>query len=240
MENNKNLESSIKDCIAKELEKGIVEKVISEQLEGCIKDALKDMFGWNGDVRKVVEDKVKSVMIPYLENYDYSKYIVKLDGVLTEVLKTSSLENKKLLENFKELITFDKEEKFKMSDIFQAWTKYCEDNIDRDKLDFDCDGAYMTTTISVEDVSSSWSDFKRYMVILECEEDEELKFEFPISCWEKYHDTYTSDYNAISDLRSLRHLNDFEMLLLKISQGINNIELDVEDDSEDTLIEYEG
>ena len=70
-----NLENSLKDCITKELEKGIIEKVISRKMEECIESAIKDMFGWNGEIKKVIEDKVKSVMIPYLESYDYSQYI---------------------------------------------------------------------------------------------------------------------------------------------------------------------
>ena len=82
-----NLENSIKDCITKELEKGIVEKIITDKLEECIESSLKDLFGWNGAVKKVVEYKVESVIVPYLENYDYSEYILKLDSVLTEVLK---------------------------------------------------------------------------------------------------------------------------------------------------------
>jgi uncharacterized protein Yka (UPF0111/DUF47 family) len=104
-----NLENSIKDSIAKELEKGIVEKVIAAKLEECITTSLKDKFSWSGEVRKVIDNKVKSVMIPYLENYDYSQYITKLDSVLVDVLKNTALENKKLLENFKELMTSEEE-----------------------------------------------------------------------------------------------------------------------------------
>ncbi len=44
--NMNNLENSIKDCIAKEIEKGIIEKVIAEQLEKCIEKSISDMFSW--------------------------------------------------------------------------------------------------------------------------------------------------------------------------------------------------
>ena len=100
-----NLENSIKDCITKELEKGIVEKIITDKLEECIESSLKDLFGWNGAVKKVVEYKVESVIVPYLENYDYSEYILKLDSVLTEVLNKTTLDNRKILENFKALMS---------------------------------------------------------------------------------------------------------------------------------------
>ena len=73
-----NLENSIKDCITKELEKGVIEKVIAEQLEKCVEKSISDMFSWGGEVKKVVEEKVKGVIIPYLESYDYSEYIICL------------------------------------------------------------------------------------------------------------------------------------------------------------------
>lgn len=236
-----NLENSIKDCITKEIEKGIIEKVIAEQLEKCIEKSISDMFSWSGDVKKVVEEKVKSVMIPYLENYDYSQYITKLDSVLVDVLKSSALDNKKMLENFKELMTSeDIKGAIKLSDIFKQWTEHCKETIDKDNIDMDYEGGYITTSFEVEEVSNSWSSYKTYMVAFECEEDEELKFEFSIQAWKPTADSkYTSNYKNSCDLRSLRYLNDFEILMMRISEGYENIILDSEGDSEDTFIEYE-
>ncbi|MDS1005319.1 hypothetical protein P9J83_17780 [Clostridium sporogenes] len=236
-----NLENSIKDCIAKEIEKGIIEKVIAEQLEKCIEKSISDMFSWGGDVKKVVEEKVKSVMIPYLENYDYSQYIVKLDSVLTDVLKSSTLENRNLLENFKNLmVSEDGSREVKISDIFSEWNEYCKAKIDNDELDFDCGGAYITTSFDVEEVSETWSSYKTFMVRFECEEDEELKFEFSIDAWKPEEGSkYTSNYKNTCGLRSLRYLNDFEILMMRISEGYENIILDSEGDSEDIFIEYE-
>lgn len=235
------LENNIKDCIEKELEKGIIEKVISEQLERCIEKSISDMFGWGGDIKKVIEDKVKSVMIPYLEDYDYSKYITKLDSVLVDVLKATTLENKNILENFKKLmISHDFEEDVKISEIFEKWTKYCEEKVDRDKIDFDCEGGYITTGFEIEEVSNTWSSYKTYIVTFYCEEDEELKFEFTIQAWKPGEDSkYTSNYKNTCDLRSLRYFNDFEILMMRISEGYENIILDSEGDSTDTFIEYE-
>lgn len=236
-----NLENSIKDCITKEIEKGVIERVIAEQLEKCIEKSISDMFSWGGDVKKVVEEKVKSVMIPYLESYDYSQYIIKLDSVLTDVLKNSTLENRNLLENFKELMTSeDVPRELKISDIFSKWNEYCKDEVDKNELDFDCDGAYITTSFDVEEVSETWSSYKTFMVRFECEEDEELKFEFSIHAWKPKEDSkYTSQYMKTTDLRSLRYLNDFEILIMRISEGYENIILDSYGDSEEIFIEYE-
>lgn len=231
-----NLENSIKDCIAKELEKGVVEKVISNELEGCIKTALKDMFGYYGDVTKVIEEKVKSVMIPYIENYDYSKYITKLDSVLVDVLKSTSLENKNIVENFGKLMTNSEIPKeIKLSEIFKAWSKYCVENVDKDDMDYD--EAYINTSFSVEDVSNDWSDYKTLMVTFECEEDNDLKFEFSIDAWTKYDgEKYSSNYKKPCDLRTLRDLNDFEILLMRISEGYKNIIVDKKYDSDEIFV----
>lgn len=233
-----NLENSIKDCITNEIEKGIIEKVIADQLEKCIEKSVSDMFSWGGEVKKVVEEKIKSVMIPYLESYDYSQYIVKLDSVLTDVLKATALENKTILTNFKELIT-ETLKGVKMSDILEEWAKHCERNVDKDKIDMDYEGGYVTATLDTEEVSSSWSDFQRVIVRLECDEDEELKCEFEISKWEGRRENFTMDKKALHEISSLRNLSEFDVFLLKVSQGYNNIILDIENDSLEKFIEYE-
>lgn len=197
-----NLENSIKDVITKKLEDGTVEKLVSEQLEKGVVNALDSLFRSYGDVTKVIEEKVKCVMVPYLENYDYSKYITKLDSVLVDVLKNSALDNKKLLENFKTLMVGESiREEIKMSDIFKKWCEYCENNVDKNELDFDYEGGYINVSFSVEDVSNDWSSYKT--------------------------------------LISLRYLNDFDMLLLQVSQGYENIVLDSDGDSDEIFIEYE-
>lgn len=232
------LENSLKTCIEKELEKGIIEKVIAEQLEKSIEKSISDMFGWSGEIKKVLEAKIKSGMIPYLEAYDYSKYITKLDTVLVDVLNSCSLENKTILGNFKELIG-DPIKEVKMSEILTKWAEHCEKNIDKDKIQMDCEGGYFTATISSEKVNPDWSDFSRYIVLLECEEDSDLKYEFEISKWDKYETKFSLRDVKAKEISSLRNLSDFEMFLLKVGQAGNIIELDVEDDSEDVHVEYE-
>jgi predicted Holliday junction resolvase-like endonuclease len=236
-----NLENSIKDCITKELEKGIVEKVIADKLEECISSALKDMFSWGGEVKKVIEGKVKSVMIPYLENYDYSEYISKLDSVLIDVLKNSSLENKVLLENFKELMTSETlPREIKITQIYDRWCEYCKKKIDTDKVDmYDYEGGHINVTLNVEEVSSDWSDFEKHIVRFECEEDEDLNAEFMLTRWKKYDNYHRLDWNKASDLSSLRGLKEFDMYMMKLNQAYVKIQIDDECSSDEIFIEPE-
>lgn len=233
------LEASIEGCIENELNKGIIEKVIAEKLEECISSSLRSMFEWSGDVQKVIEEKVKSVMIPYLESYDYSEYISKLDSVLVDVLKSSTLENRKLLENFKELMTTDDiPKKVKVSEIFEEWTKYCEEEIDREKIDMDCEGGYIETSFEVEHLSEHRTDYEQIKITFTCDEDEELKYEIFAHKW-SFNKEFSVDSEGAKDISSLRYLNKFDMFLLRLGQGGFNLEIDKEEDCCETFIEYE-
>ena len=233
------LEASIKGCITDELNKGVIEKVIANKLEECISSSLTDMFGWNGEVKKAIEEKVKSVMIPYIEDYDYSKYISKLDSVLVDVIKSSTLENRKLLENFKELMTTDDIPKeVKVSEIFEKWTKYCEEEIDREKIDMDCEGGYIETSFEVEHLSEHRTDYEQIKITFTCDEDEELKYEIFAHKW-SFNKKFSVDNEVAKDISSLRYLNKFDMFLLRVCQVGFNLEIDKEEDCCETFIEYE-
>lgn len=127
-------------------------------------------------------------MIPYLERYDYSDYITKLDSVLVDVLKDSALENKKIIKNFSVLLSSDSlPEQIKISEIYEKWCVRVQEKIDRDKIDnYDYEGGIINTTLNVEVVSSSWNDYKKHIVTFECEEYENLNIEFMLYGWEKY------------------------------------------------------
>lgn len=87
-----------------------------------------------------IEEKVKEVMVPYIESYDFSEYLPKLDSVLTEIVNSDfCIGNKKVLENFKNLMIEPEQKEIKLTDLFKAWIKQCERDIDTDDLDIDYD-----------------------------------------------------------------------------------------------------
>lgn len=229
-----NLENSIKDIITKKLEDGFVEKAIAEQLENGVKHALKDLLGSFGDVTKVIEEKVKSVMVPYLEQYDYSKYITKLDSVLAEVLQNSSLVNKQILENFRDLmIPIDENMKMiKLTDLFEKWEEYVRKNVETDglEIDFDDRPTYEWVEVSFEvedDADRDWSSFESALVTFECDHDENMNFAFRISKWKSSReDAWAIDYKTSHNINSLRNLNSFEVLMMKLSQSFIKLEVD--------------
>jgi len=235
------IEKSINDVITAKLEEGIIEKLVAENLEKGINKALESLMGGYGEVTKVIQDKIKEVMVKYLESHDYSGYIVKLDHVLTEILNNTALDHKKILENFKELmVNHEFPKAVKVSDIFEQFKKHVAKNVDTSNLEVNTDDGpsyeYVTVTMEVEhEEKRSWSssDFQAAKIIFECEKDEKLNREICLSRFMKY--PWHLRVEIDSSLSSLRHLDEFSIYLLKLLQCHVDIEIDsefLEDDVE--------
>lgn len=236
-----NLENSVKDVIANKLADGTVEKLIGEQLEKGIEKALDHLFGSYGDVTKVIEEKVKSVMVPYLENYDYSQYIVKLDCVLTEIIDKTTADNRKILNNFKELMSVDTSIKvIKVSDLFTKWCEYVEKNVDTTDLEVDYDDGPHYESVEVnysfeETEKRGWLKHESGRILFECEHDEKMNICIDLSRWDDIHkkDQWTFEFEKDCNLSSLRYIDEFKLYLMALKQANVYIEIDTdyEDDS---------
>ncbi|WP_242291475.1 hypothetical protein [Bacillus cereus group sp. BfR-BA-01356] len=191
----------------------------------------------------MIEEKVKSVMVPYLENYDYSNYITKLDSVLVDILKSSALENKQLLSNFQELMIPAAEKTIKVTDLFEKWKEHVEQNVETDGLEVDYDDEptyeYVDVRFEVaEDDDRDWSSFKYATLVFECDHDEKMNFAIRLSKWKsRSSEGWDMQYDNVPDLKSLRNLNSFELLLMKMNQDRTQIILDEIDDSDSIIPE---
>jgi transcriptional regulator of heat shock response len=234
------IENAIKDVITESLEKGMIERLVAENLEKGINKSLENLMGSYGDITKVIEKKIKDVMVKQLESFDYSEYVVKLDCVLTEILKKTSLDNKKILENFKELmVDYEFPKVVKVSDIFEEFKKYVSKNVETKGLEIDYDDGptyeHVSVTMEVErEEKRSWSSssFEYAKVVFECEKDEDLNFEIRLSKFKDYG--WDLETEIDTSVASLRHLDELKIYLLKLKQSSAKIEID-EDDMEDTV-----
>lgn len=226
-----NIENSVKDVITSKLEEGIIEKLVAENLEKGINNALENLLGRYGDVTEVIEKKIKEVMIDQLSGYDYSEYIVKLDYVLGEILKNTALDNKKILENFKRFMTDTEIPKVvKVSDIFREYCDYVAKNVDTSDLEVNTDDepCYECVNVSyevTEHEKKSWSSYSEVSIFFECEEDEDMNFELKLKRW-KTEKPWKIDIDEKCELASLRHLDEFKMYFLKLTQNYTDIEID--------------
>lgn len=217
-----------------------VTEIVKEKFMKALGSAIEDAFRW-GDAKHAIEDKVKEVMVPYIEQYDFSEYLPKLDSVLTEIVNSDfCIGNKKILKNFEKLMLEPEQKEIKLTDLFKAWVKQCEKDIDTDGLDIDYDDGVSYQSVDCEmrfelEDKPSWSSCQRAVITFENEHDEKLNVEIPVSKWiwnNGKEEPYTLSIYKDLMISSLRGLSEFDVLLLRLSRADTAIIIDKEyDDS---------
>ncbi len=213
-----------------------VTAIVKEKFMNALGSAIEDAFRW-GEAKKAVENKVKEVMVPYIENYDFSEYLPKLDSVLTEIVNSDfCIGNKKILDNFKGLMLAPEQKEIKITDLFKAWVKQCEKDIDTDGLDIDYDDGVSYQSVDCEmrfelEDKPSWSSFQRAVITFENEHDEKLNVEIPVSKYirsDGKEEPYTLSVYKDIMISSLRNLSEFDVLILRLSRAGTAIIIDKE------------
>lgn len=233
-----NIENAIKGVIEQKLQEGIIEKLVAENLEKGINKALESLLGHYGDVTKVIEKHIKEVLVEQLSGYDYSKYIVKLDHVLTEILKNTALDNKKILQNFKALMTdIEIPRVLKASQIFEEYCKYVAENVDTSNLEVNTDDtpSYETVEVSFEIQEHEkriWSSYSEATMFFECEKDDRMNFEVKLRKWTN-DSPWRLSIDESCDIAALRRLDEFRIYLMKLAQNGVRIEIDSFGETED-------
>lgn len=74
-------EERIAKAVTDKLNDGTVEELVSDAVTKALKSSIEEQFRWNGDARKVIDEKVKEVMTPAIERVSLDDYVVKLDAV---------------------------------------------------------------------------------------------------------------------------------------------------------------
>lgn len=211
-----------------------VEQIVKEKFMKALGSAIEDAFRW-GDAKKAIENKVKEVMVPYIEKRDFSEYLPKLDSVLTELVNSDTcMGNKKILENFKDLMTEPEQKEIKVTDLFKAWIKQCNKDIDTDDLEICYDDGVSYSCVEcemrVEELNKpSWSSCQKAVITFENEHDEKLNIEIPISKWvwnSGKEEPYTLSISNDVCISSLRWLNEFQILLLRLERANTAIVID--------------
>lgn len=236
------IEEKILKAVQSQLQGDVIEKAIADQIELCIKKTIADLFSYNGEAKKILEKKIESVMIPQLSKYDYSQHVVKLDHVLTEILKTATLDNKKILENFKHFTQPDTPKEIDVTELFMQYANFVAEEVDTSDLevDYDDEPHYESVEVKfeIEDCPErEWSAYENKKIFFECVHEvgnkDELHFEVNIYKWrDSREDEWSLKFNTNSDINSLRYLDKFTIYLLKLKQEGTKIIIDKYEDSE--------
>lgn len=236
-------EQRIQNAVTEKLNDGTFERLLEQKLEEAIKKSLDDTLGYFGDSKKLIDRKLNEVMVPVIENHDFNKYLIKLDEALTSIINQTSLEdNKKILENFKELMREPEIKEIKLSEIFKRYCEHVSKNVDTDNLKACCEDGepyyeHVTANMDVEHVDKSWfnSSFDDCYVKFTCDEDEDLNCQIKL-----YKGTSEDKWKILSgidsiEINSLRNLSDFEVFLSVLQRGYVEIILDTESEVDDDI-----
>lgn len=227
------IENSIAEMLQKKLSDGSIEKVIEEKLSKCIGDCVDDMFRWSGPAKELIEKKLKETMVPAIEKHDFSNYTVKLDSVLTDIINSTALhDNKKILDNFKELMIEDDKKEIDISDIFEKWCDYVSENVETSGLEveYDDDVTYegVHVEMELEDIeSSSRHAPDRKIVRFTCEHDEEMNLQFDIYKYD-FMKGYEISGCGVAQINGLARMDDMQILLARLSRNSTVIKLDAQ------------
>jgi hypothetical protein len=219
------LSENIVAIISEKLQDGTAERIIAEQFEKTLQSAVQDILRDYGDVGKVLKEKIKSVILPMIEGYDYQQYIIKLDAVLMEVVNSCTIENRKILKNFGNLVSAPADDTIEISKLWETYKKYVAAKVDTDglKVEFHDSPEYECVYVGYYTEwaeKQSWSVFERGMLRFCCNHDERLNFEVPIIKWTgERRDGWKINVDSFAGIKSLRYLDDFQILLMNLSQN---------------------
>ena len=239
-------EERIAKVVADKLNDETVEKMVADAVEKSLKEVLEDQFRWNGAAKKIIEEKVKEAIVPAIELVNLKDCVSKLDVVLTEIVKNTTLnDNKILLENFKELMTEPPAEEIPLEDVFDKYVEYVRKNIDTSELEINYDDSpsYQNVTANVHPVyQNGWDKTEKYCtLVFECVEDDDLTK--TIELYKRYDDKYyISDADESIDINSLRWIDDFDIFVATLKRaGCSIIEIEeIEDDDVEVEAEPEA
>ena len=238
-------EERIAKTVTKKLNDGTVEELVSDALTKALKDSIEEQFRWRGEAKKVVDEKVKEVMVPVIERLDLSKYTVKLDAVLTEVINSTNLvDNKEILGNFKDFMTEPDKDVISLKEVFEKYKEYVSKNVDTSDLEVYTDDGptYQNVSARLETELTTSISGRRYCdLIFECEDDAKLT--------KKIH-LYESESNGFHivrfkrelDINSLRYVDEFDIFMMRLDRAFCNITdiMDMYDDDVEVEAEPEA
>lgn len=237
-----NFDEDIKRITEEVLGDGTVDKIIREKVVKGFESAISDAFRW-GDLEKAIKARVTAILVPFIEDYDMSEYVVKLDQVLTDIVnQTSLVDNKRLLEGFQFMMTEPQSREVKVSELFNEYKAFVSKNMETSgrKVTYDSDEPeYEEMEVAVafeEEDKKPWSSFKYATLDFSVDDDEqerELNRTIRLSRWETDKKTgWEIRTECNPAITSLKHLDKFDLLLVKLQRADVRLIVDVLEDDD--------
>ena len=235
-------EERIAKAVADKLNDGTVEELVSDAATKALKSSIEEQFRWNGEAKKIIDEKVKEVMTPAIERFDLRDYTVKLDAVLTEIINSTNLvDNKEILGNFKDLMTEPDKDVISLKEVFEKYKEYVSRNVNTSDLEVYTDDtpSYQNVSARLEtELTVSIFGRRHFDLIFECEEDENLIKK--IRLYESKGNRFRiAGLKSELDINSLRYVDEFDIFMMRLDRAFCDITdiMDMYDD--DVVVEAE-
>ena len=171
-------EERVTKAVSEKMNDGTVEKLVADAAEKALKESINDQFRWNGEAKKIIDEKVKAVMTEAVERVNLDDYVVKLDAILAELINSTNLvDNKEILGNFKSLMTEPDKDVISLKDVFEKYREYVGKNVDTSDLEVytDDEPRYQNVTAEVAvDTRDSLFGGRFCDLLFKCHEDDKL------------------------------------------------------------------
>lgn len=239
-------EERIAKAVKDKLNEGTVEKLVADTAEKALKESIDEQFRWNGEAKKIIDEKAKAVMVQAIEYVDLNEYTVKLDTVLTEIINSTNLiDNKEILGNFKELMIELDKDVISLKDIFEKYKEYVSESVNTSKLEIDVDETpsyqNVTADVTVEMRDSMFG--RRYCDLLfKCYEDENLTKKIHLHESRLHGRFCITSFRGEIDLNSLRYVDKFDIFMMRLDRAFCDITdvMDMYDDDVEVEAEPEA
>lgn len=226
--------SELADEIVALIDKDALDNAVKTTINKQIAEGIKDAFRWDRELQGLIKDKLKGAVIPAIEKYDFDKHFVKLDEVLSEILEHTDLcKNNDLLSNFKYLMIEPKESTITLSQLFTAYCKYAADECETSDLEVDYTEGNPTyeailcyAHFDIED--NHYSRAFEYATLDFYAEDQE-DINYTVRLWRWVADKtegWEIEYKAEPNIYNLAHLNEFELMLMRLARARVRLSID--------------
>lgn len=140
MSTEKTFNEEIVRIASEALESGELEELMRKRMLEAFSKAFEESMRW-GDVHKAINKRFEEVLVPFIESYDMSQYVVKLDAVLQQLIEESAVaDNRKILRNFSSIMKEPVEgDEITLQEIFSEYCTHVAENIDTSNLDVTSD-----------------------------------------------------------------------------------------------------
>ena len=232
----KNTACAINDIITAKLQTGTIERAIDAKIDTIIdeltEDVLHDVFSPHGEVAHQIRTELTNSMLSHVQDHDFSQYNTKLDHVMTQLVANIMRDQEHITQAVHTLLGTVPMTECKTHDLFKAFTSHLiTKHAMTDKP--------VTCRMDSEDIYGLRGVNERKTLNFTCEEDASRSVRVIISRplmnnepWRieqiqridtnepltaPHTDHLMDELTAMhTPIVSLRHLNAFELQLLKL------------------------